>query len=103
MKSKHKNSVHLVGFYTYCKMRHGAYNVKLIWNFLSRNDYLKADAECRLKILHQSVVFRNVFMLLFENDIVVFARICQLRTPAALYPSNRVPGTLFFLVSRIGP
>ena len=28
MKSNHKNSVHLAGLYTYCKMMHGAYNVK---------------------------------------------------------------------------
>ena len=28
-KSNHKNFVHLVGLYTYCKMMHGAYNVKL--------------------------------------------------------------------------
>ena len=28
-KSNHKNFVHLVGLYTYCKMMHGAYNIKL--------------------------------------------------------------------------
>ena len=28
MKSNHKNFVHLVGSYTYCRMMHGAYNVK---------------------------------------------------------------------------
>ena len=32
MKSNHKNFVHLVGLYTYCKMMHGAYNVKLRYN-----------------------------------------------------------------------
>ena len=25
----HKNCVHLVGLYTYCRMMHGAYNVKV--------------------------------------------------------------------------
>ena len=29
IKSNHKNFVHLVGLYTYCKMMHGAYNIKL--------------------------------------------------------------------------
>ena len=29
IKSNHKNFVHLVGLYTYCRMMHGAYNVKL--------------------------------------------------------------------------
>ena len=29
IKSNHKNFVHLVGLYTYCKMMHGVYNVKL--------------------------------------------------------------------------
>ena len=33
IKSNHKNSVHLVGLYTYCKMMDGAYNVKLTHNF----------------------------------------------------------------------
>ena len=33
IKSNHKTSVHLVGLYTYCKMIHGAYNVKLIIRF----------------------------------------------------------------------
>ena len=28
-KSNHKNFVHLVVLYTYCKMMHGAYNIKL--------------------------------------------------------------------------
>ena len=28
IKSNHKNFVHLVGLYIYCKMMHGAYNVK---------------------------------------------------------------------------
>ena len=28
MKSNHKNFVHLVALYTYCKMMHGAYSVK---------------------------------------------------------------------------
>ena len=28
IKSNHKNFVHLVGLYTYCKMMHGAYYVK---------------------------------------------------------------------------
>ena len=27
--------MHLVGLYTYCKMMHGAYNVKLIIKFIS--------------------------------------------------------------------
>ena len=26
--TNHKNSVHLVGLYTYCRMMHGVYNVK---------------------------------------------------------------------------
>ena len=30
MKSNYKNFVHLVGLYTYCKMMHGVYNIKLI-------------------------------------------------------------------------
>ena len=29
-KSNHKNSVHLVGLYTYCRMIHGAYDVKFV-------------------------------------------------------------------------
>ena len=29
MKSNHKNFVHLVDSYTYCRMMHGAYNVGL--------------------------------------------------------------------------
>ena len=29
IKSNHKNIVHLVGLYTYCRMMHGAYSVKL--------------------------------------------------------------------------
>ena len=29
IKPNHKNFVHLVGLYTYCKMMHGAYNVKM--------------------------------------------------------------------------
>ena len=27
-KSNHKNFMHLVGLFTYCKMMHGAYNVE---------------------------------------------------------------------------
>ena len=34
MKFNHKNLVHLVGLYTYCKMRHGAYSVKLVFRLL---------------------------------------------------------------------
>ena len=38
IKSNHKNFVHLVGLYTYCKTMHGAYNVKLnnlhIWLYI---------------------------------------------------------------------
>ena len=30
MKSNNKNFVHLAGLYTYCRMMHGTYNVKLI-------------------------------------------------------------------------
>ena len=30
MKSNHKNFVHLVGLYTYCKMMHGAYSVEKV-------------------------------------------------------------------------
>ena len=33
----HRNFVHLVGLYTYCKMMHGAYNVKLSGNYLFSN------------------------------------------------------------------
>ena len=29
IKSNHKNSVHLVDSYTYCKMMHGAYTIKV--------------------------------------------------------------------------
>ena len=29
INSNHKNFVHLVGLYTYCKMMHGVYNVRL--------------------------------------------------------------------------
>ena len=29
IQSNHKNFVHLVGLYTYCKMMHGAYNIKV--------------------------------------------------------------------------
>ena len=35
IKSNHKNSVRLVGLYTYRRMMHGAYNVKLHQSFLS--------------------------------------------------------------------
>ena len=40
IKFNHKNSVHLVGLYTYCKMMHGAYSVKpsrcaVLYSFLS--------------------------------------------------------------------
>ena len=28
IKSNHRNCVHLVGLYAYCKMMHGGYNVK---------------------------------------------------------------------------
>ena len=34
MKSNHKNFVHLVGLYTYCKMMHGTYNFKLYKSIL---------------------------------------------------------------------
>ena len=37
IKSNHKNFVHLVGLYTYCRMMHGAYNVKLINTFNKLN------------------------------------------------------------------
>jgi hypothetical protein len=30
IKSNHKKFVHLIGLYTYCRMMHGAYSVKLI-------------------------------------------------------------------------
>ena len=33
VKSNHKNFVHLVGLYTYCKMMQGAYNVKIFIAF----------------------------------------------------------------------
>ena len=32
MKSNHKNFVHLVGLYTYCKMMHRAYNVTKLYS-----------------------------------------------------------------------
>ena len=35
IKSNHKNFVHLVGSYAYCRMMHGAYSVKLLCLFLS--------------------------------------------------------------------
>ena len=34
MKSNHKNSVHLVGLYTYCMVMYGAYIVKLCFEYL---------------------------------------------------------------------
>ena len=30
--------MHLVGLYTYCRMMHGAYNVKFIFNFIFLQD-----------------------------------------------------------------
>ena len=38
IKSNHKNSVHLVGLYTYCKMMRGAYNIRHKDLFLSINN-----------------------------------------------------------------
>jgi hypothetical protein len=44
IKSNHKNFVLLVGLYTYCRMMHGSYNIKLISVRLSKGKSHVVDA-----------------------------------------------------------
>ena len=54
MKSKHKNFVHLVGSHTYCRMMHGAYNIKSNFLVCLHNLY---GAECVFHTLKVNIYF----------------------------------------------
>ena len=72
IKSNQKNSVHLVGLYTYCKMMHGAYSVKhilayilcilfkwIIWRMWKMKVSI-LYAKFRLKVLIRKNVWRRL-------------------------------------------
>ena len=63
IKSNHKNSVHLVGLYTYCKVMHGAYNIKpkyFMW-FVERAFLLRWALEIYLSCILPAIFHTSVF------------------------------------------